>query len=100
MSLTAPLSPISPPSAPDIALEPQPQPPSLLRHLEVDQVVHHLVRDGQVNHPIHQVEAEESDGEDDPAILVNVRSLHSKEPLRWGTWRWRRWRCQSRSCQT
>jgi hypothetical protein len=42
------------------------------------------------------VEAEEGDGEDNPAVLVNVARLHAKEPLRWGWGRWgrhwRRWR--------
>ena len=97
MSLTAPLSPIFPSLWPRYCCGAA-QPPSLLWHLEVDQVVHHLVGDGEVNHPIHQVEAEEGDGEDDPAILVNIRGLHSKEPLRWGTWRW--WRWKGRRCQT
>ena len=44
----------------------------LIWHLEIDQVIRHLVGDGQVDHPVHQVEAEESDGEDDSAVLVNI----------------------------
>ena len=94
MSLTAPLTDIFPSLCPRYIVVKLDHNllPSLLRHLEVDQVVHHLVRDGQVNHPVHQMEAEESDGEDDPAVLVNIRGLHAKQSLWWRAWRrWRRW---------
>jgi hypothetical protein len=67
--------------------------------LQIDQIVHHIGGDGQIDHPVHQVEAEEGDGEHDPAVLVDVGCLHAEEPLWRGGWRsggdhWRRhwWR--------
>jgi hypothetical protein len=59
---------------------------------QVDQVVHHIGGNGEVDGPVHEVEAEEGDGEDNPAVLVNVACLHAKETLRRS---WRRTRDSS-----
>ena len=55
--------------------------------LEVDKIICHFIGYCKVDHPVHQMEAEESDGEHNPAVLVNVRSLHSKQSLWRGTHR-------------
>ena len=36
------------------------------------QVLSHHVRDVQVDDPVHEVEASETDGEDDARVLVDV----------------------------
>ena len=46
--------------------------------LQVDQIRNHVVTQLLVNDPIHQLETREGDREDDPGILVNVRSRHSE----------------------
>ena len=38
--------------------------------------------DAEVNHPVHHVEADEHDGEDDSAVLVNVTPPHTEDPVR------------------
>ena len=55
---------------------------SLVRVVEVHNVVHRLAGEAEVHHPVHQVEGDEHDGEDDPAVLVNVTGSHSKQPSR------------------
>ena len=52
--------------------------------LQVDEIVHHIVGDGEVDHPIHEVEAKKGDGEDDAAVLVDVAGPHAEESLRGG----------------
>ena len=46
--------------------------------IQVDNIVRDLPGDAEVDHPVHEVEGEEHDGEDDPAVLVNVTGPHSK----------------------
>ena len=49
------------------------------------QVLSHHVRDVQVDDPVHEVEADEGDGEDDAAILVDVAGSHAEDSFRrWG----------------
>ena len=50
---------------------------SLLR-LQVDEVLQDFVAQVLVNDPVHQLEAGEGHGEDDPAVLVNVRGRHAE----------------------
>jgi len=48
------------------------------------------------------VEAEEEDGENEPAVLINVASFHSEQALRGflrNLW-WRRWWGSSRAFRT
>ena len=40
-------------------------------------------RNGEIDHPVHQVEAQEGDREDNPRIFVDVAGLHTKESF-WG----------------
>ena len=39
---------------------------------------------GEIDHPVHQVEAQERDREDNPRIFVDVAGLHTKESFRGG----------------
>lgn len=41
-------------------------------------------RNGEIDHPVHQVEAQEGDREDNPRIFVDVARLHTKESFRGG----------------
>ena len=50
--------------------------PSLVL-LEIDNVVRDVPGQAQVDHPVHEVEGEEHDGEDDPAVLVNITGPHA-----------------------
>jgi len=50
--------------------------------LEVDEIVDDIDRDGEIDHPVHEVEAEEGDGENDPTVLVDVGGLHAEKSLR------------------
>jgi hypothetical protein len=45
---------------------------------QVDQVLGDIARDAQIDHPVHQVETQEHDGEDDPAVLVDVAGTHAQ----------------------
>ena len=47
--------------------------------LQVDEVLHDLVGDGKEDHPVHEVEGEEGDGEHDATVLVNVAGLHPRQ---------------------
>ena len=47
----------------------------LLLLLEVDNIVRDVTSQAQVDHPVHEVEGEEGDGEHDPAVLVNITGL-------------------------
>ena len=49
--------------------------------VQIDQVLHHNVGDGEIDGPVHEVEAKEGDGEDDAAVLVDVAGLHAEESL-------------------
>ena len=51
---------------------------SLVWVVEVHDVVHRLPCEAEVDHPVHQVEGDEHDGEDDPTVLVNVTGPHAK----------------------
>jgi len=48
------------------------------------------------------VEAEEENGENEPAVLVNVASFHSEQAFRGflRNLRWRRWWCSSGAFRT
>ena len=59
--------------------------------LEINQVICNFIRYGQVDHPVHQMEAEESYWKDDSWILVNIWSLHSEKSLWRRPSRSRRW---------
>ena len=48
--------------------------------LEVDDVVRDVARQAQVDHPVHEVEGDEHDGEDDPAVLVDITGPHAEYP--------------------
>ena len=58
---------------------PPPSPPSLLH--QIDQILGDVPGNAQIDHPVHEVEAEEHDGEDDAAVLVNVASAHAKHAV-------------------
>ena len=49
--------------------------------MEQDEVLGHLVADVQVDDPVHEVETREGDGEEDAAVLVDVRRRHSHHLL-------------------
>ena len=49
--------------------------------VEQDEVLGHLIADVQIDDPVHEVEAGEGDGEEDAAVLVNVRRRHSHHLL-------------------
>ena len=49
---------------------------------QVDKVIGNLIRDGEIDHPVHEVEAEEGDRENDSTILVNIACLHSEQSVR------------------
>jgi hypothetical protein len=48
---------------------------------QVDQVLGDIARDAQIDHPVHQVETQEHDGEDDPAVLVDVAGAHAQHAV-------------------
>ena len=50
--------------------------------LQVDEVLDDLVGDGEEDHPVHEVEGEEGDGEHNAAVLVNVAGLHPRQQNR------------------
>lgn len=50
--------------------------------VEIDQVVHNRLRDGEEDGPVHHVEADEGDREDHPGVLVDIASSHPHYPLR------------------
>ena len=57
--------------------------------LQIDNIVWYLPGDADVDHPVHEVEGEEHDGEDDPAVLVNITGPHAQYPSGWlGGCRW------------
>ena len=43
--------------------------------------------DAEVNHPVHHVEADEHDGEDNSAVLVNITAPHAEYSV--GRFGWR-----------
>ena len=50
--------------------------------LQVDDVIRNIPGQAEVDHPVHEVEGDEHDGEDDPAVLVDITGPHSKYPSR------------------
>ena len=54
--------------------------------LKIDHIIRDLSRDADVDHPIHEVEGEEHDGEDDSAVLVDITGSHAKYPCWWSSW--------------
>ena len=60
--------------------------------LQRHNVLRNITRDAHVNHPIHHVEADKHDGEDDSAVLVNITAPHPKYSVRRLGWRkcWKR----------
>ena len=63
--------------------DPKTSPGLIYKCLKSYQCVSLRFRNGEIDHPVHQVEAQECDGEDDPWIFVNVAGLHSEESF-WG----------------
>ena len=55
---------------------------SLVGVVEVHDVVHGLPCEAEVDHPVHQVEGDEHDGEDDAAVLVDITRPHPAQPRR------------------
>ena len=53
--------------------------PSLVL-LEIDNVVRDVTGQAQVDHPVHEVEGDEHDGEDDPTVLVDITGSHPEDP--------------------
>ena len=53
-----------------------------MRVVEVHNVVHRLASQAEVHHPVHQVEGDEHDGEDDAAVLVDITRPHPAQPRR------------------
>ena len=45
--------------------------------LQVDKIFDYRGGDGEIDHPVHEVEGEEGDGEHDPAVLVNITGPHA-----------------------
>ena len=43
---------------------------------EIDKIVDNLVGDGEIDHPVHEMEWEEGDGEHDPAVFVDIAGLN------------------------
>ena len=52
--------------------------------LKIDNIIGDLSRDADVDHPIHEVEGEEHDGEDDSAVLVDITASQAEYPC-WGS---------------
>ena len=50
--------------------------------VQIDQIVHNRLRDGEEDGPVHHVEADEGDWEDHPGVLVDIASTHPHYPLR------------------
>ena len=48
--------------------------------LEIDNVVRDVPRQTQVDHPVHEVEGDEHDGEDYPTVLVDITGSHPEDP--------------------
>ena len=55
---------------------------SLVWDIEVHDVLHRLPGQTEVHHPVHEVEGDEHDGEDDPAVLVDVTGAHPEYSCR------------------
>ena len=51
--------------------------------MKINHIIRDLSRDADVDHPIHEVEGEEHDGEDDSAVLVNITGSHAEYPCWW-----------------
>ena len=49
--------------------------------IQVDEVLYHVVGDGEIDHPVHEVEGEEGDGEHDAAVLVNITGLYHTDHI-------------------
>ena len=47
----------------------------LVNLFQVDKIIDNVGGDGEIDHPVHEVEGEEGDGEHDPAVLVNITGL-------------------------
>ena len=60
--------------------------------LEIDNIIGYLPGNAEVDHPVHEVEGEEHDGEDDPAVLVDITGAHAEYPCWWLSWCWRKGR--------
>ena len=50
--------------------------------LQVDDLVRDVAGEAEVDHPVHQVEGDEHDGEDDAAVLVDITRPHPAQPRR------------------
>jgi len=55
--------------------------------IERDDVVRDLPGDGEINHPVHHVETDKHDGEEDSAVLVNITASHPEYSVRRFWWR-------------
>ena len=55
----------------------------LFQLLEIDNILGDLPGDAEVDHPVHEVEGEEHDGEDDSAVLVDITGSHAEYPCGW-----------------
>ena len=53
---------------------------NFLALVEINKVSGDLPGYAEVDHPVHHVEADEQDREDDPAVLVNVAASHAEYP--------------------
>ena len=50
--------------------------------LQVDDVIRNIPGQAEVDHPVHEVEGDEHDGEDDAAVLVDITRPHPAQPRR------------------
>ena len=48
---------------------------------QVYKIINNLVTDGQIDHPVHEMEGEEGYWEHNPTVLVNITGLKYKELL-------------------
>ena len=48
--------------------------------LEVHDIVRDVSSQAEVDHPVHEVEGDEHDGEDDSAVLVDITGPHPEYP--------------------
>ena len=49
------------------------------RLLQIHEILHILMRDAHIDHPVHEVEAGKHDGKHDPAVLVYVAGPHPEQ---------------------
>ena len=66
--------------------------------LKIDSVVRDFSRNTEIDHPVHEMEGDEHDWEDNSAVLVNITGSHTKQSCWWLGWQswgadlgWKQW---------